>query len=172
MMTEANHSMTASIPQELAQIMEAVGEQKVQYELEKISGKRNASGATKLVKLKEKHKTIVNLHIRGFSGRQISAAMGVSRTQVSTILHDPLCQDVIKKAHQEVEEEFSALYGRVVDTIRDGLDKEMGMDCRLKSVDRYAKMKQVNGDQGKGPETAEDVVERILQLNIHVNAGS
>ena len=143
-----------------------------QYEIEKASGERNNQGTKRLKKLSQRHIEIIDLHTRGYKMVDIAKTVGVTRFNVSNVLNDPLAQDVIKKAHQQVENEFDALYGRVVDTIRDGLEKEIGLDTRLRAVDRYAKMKQVNGDQGKGPETAEDVVDRILQLNIQVNAGS
>ncbi len=104
-----------------------------------------------LKRLSQRHKLIIGLHLNGKSHKYIAGIVGCSEVTVSTVIHDPLAQEVITFYYEGVESELKALFPKVVDAVRDALDNT-AIGTRLKGVDRFAKLTGLDnrGDEGKG----------------------
>jgi hypothetical protein len=141
------------------------------YELEKVLGTRRASGTLNLKRLKPKHLRIIELHCMGHRNKDIAAELGMSQTYVSIVLTDPLVVQEIQMRSTEARHEFDALRFAANDVVRDALEEHRPMGQRLRAADMFYK---AQGDyqpvrDGAGVETAEDVIQRMLTLNLQVN---
>lgn len=150
-------------PLALPDIIGPDGERLSRYEKEKRLGIRRDNGARKLKRLTRRHMDIITMHISGYSGTAIAALMSIRQSTVSLVLNDPLAQEIISAAYKDRESELTALTGRVVDTIRDGLDKNKDMRTRLAAVDKFAKVKAAIINKDETEDTAEDVAKRVLE---------
>jgi len=122
----------------------------------KTLGRLGKTGVTRLRKLSQRHIKMVSMHLTGdFTGTRIAEAMGVSVATVYNVLADPLVQEIVKDFRAGQMTELHALFPKAVETIRDGLDEENGMELRLKAVDRYMKMAGIEQEEGRtGPSIA------------------
>lgn len=143
----------------------------VVYQEEKDLGVRSPTGALNLKKLSPRHIKIVKLHIGGKGTSAIASELDMTPGTVSRILSDPLVKSILQKVKDMHQQELDALFGNVVGALRKGLGDEMGLDANLKTIDRYVKVQGLK-DERAGPETAEDVIQRMLQINIQVNNGN
>jgi len=141
------------------------------YQAEKDTGARRENGASNLQRLKPIHLKIVKLHIEGLGTTAIALKLGRSIGSISCILHDPLVKSLMQKVRESQEADLDALFGKVVDRVRDGLESERGLDANLKTIDRYVKLQQIKVDD-RGPETAEDVIQRMLNIQINISNGN
>lgn len=143
--------------------------QRDRYELEKQNGKRAPSGALRLQRLKPKHHRVIELHLRGASGAEVASATGMTQATISRILADPLAQEILSAASAARDREFEALYGMHLEALRDGFTSGDVRDkLRAASVYGRERIERAKSDAGAS-ESAEDVIARILQLNIQVN---
>lgn len=113
-----------------------------------------------LKRLTQRHKLIIGLHLNGESNAHIADVVGCSRITVSTVIHDPLAQEVITYYYEGVEDELKALFPAVVDTVRDALGNK-SIETRLKGVDRFAKLTGLDAKDGD---------KKDITMNVIVNA--
>lgn len=131
------------------------------YQVEKVIGKRKATGELKLKRLKGIHRKMITMHLRGLSNRDIEAVTGYSEIAISRILRDPLSQAYIQEYLAGVEVELQGMQVLAADALREGLvsaDQSIALravDTYFKATGRYAK-----AEEGKG--TAEDAIARAL----------
>jgi hypothetical protein len=136
---------------------------KTQYQIEKEIGIRSASGAKLLKRLTGKHLTCINYHLAGGKAGEIAKAMGMTEAWVSTVLNDPLSQDVIKKRFHILDMELRALGPKAVNVLRNSMDSE-DPNIQLSAADKWFR---ANGfyapkkDQGENL-SAEDLVRQLL----------
>ena len=123
-------------------------------------------GEIDLKELNGRHELVVLLYLDGIPPKEISSITGYNQAYVSRIVKDPLAKALIKERITELDEEFQVLYKKSIDAIRDGLDAN-DIDIRLKAAEKYLR---AHGKYGtvvsKGPDTAEDVIKRILELKV------
>ncbi len=149
----------------------------VKYLMEKARGDRLRNGLPPLKRLTNRHRAILNMHILGEKGIDIAAHFGVRGTLVSRIIHDPLGQEYLQMKLKMDDARFTALYGNAVDVIKDGMAPEETMNNRLRAANIYMERKdKLDERHGKKPDSAEDVIRRILDdptiiqnLNLQVN---
>ena len=118
-------------------------------------------GRKALKRLTQRHKLIIGLHLAGKSNAEVSDVVGCSRMMVSSVIRDPLAQEVITYYYEGVEDELKALFPAVVDTVRDALDPLKSIDTRLKGVDRFAKLTGLDAKDGD---------KKDITMNVIVNA--
>lgn len=142
------------------------------YEAERDIGLRRESGANKLKRLKPRHKKVLALHLAGWPSHEIAAEVGMTVSWVSTIISDPLSQQIINNFEELQEEEFKRLRVLANDTLREAMHPGNPIKTRLEGVREFHRREAsiVKGDKG---ETAEDVMEKILQRieaeNVQIN---
>lgn len=141
---------------------------KRQYRRDILEGKRMLNGAKKLSRLTGRHVAIIKLHLLGLRNKDIAEKMKVTDATVSIVLRDPLSQRYLQRSYEDIDLEFNALYGKSVGVLSEAMDSDRMAD-RLRSVDIIFKGrgKYLEADQGK--ETAEDVIKRVLALQVNVN---
>jgi len=141
----------------------------IEYQEEKELGTRLPNGAKPLRRLSPRHIELVKAHLDGVSNKDLARIFNMTESTVSRILGDPLVSE-IKKQHQEnVSAEFDALYGKAVAALRDGLDEAQPAGTRLKAAKLFFEQAAQRGLDEQ--ESAEDVAQRLLamQLNVNVN---
>lgn len=84
------------------------------YHEQKAAGVRSSSGQTRLTKLTGKHFRIINFHLQGMKGTEIARLMGMTGTQVSLVLNDPLARAVIQSRFIDIDNEMYARSHTVV----------------------------------------------------------
>jgi len=142
------------------------------YRDEKATGIRLPNGAKPLAKLSPKHLDMLRLHLEGMKNCDIAVLHGCTDATVSLTLNDPRMVELKKQHKQNVSNEFDALYGGVVDTIRDGLQVTQPMNVRLKSADMFLKESPMRRTEESERDTAEDVVKRLLEISLNVNVNA
>jgi len=114
---------------------------------------------------------ILRLHLEGLPQIKISEKTGYSQCAVSRILNHPLIQLARQQSMAETEKEFEALFEKVVDNIREQLGSQDPM-VQLAAQNQWFKAngkfqpKQINNEEKL---TAEDIVSKLLNVNIQVN---
>lgn len=149
----------------------------VQYLMEKARGDRLPNGLKPLKNLTTRHIAILNLHILGFKGLDIAEHFHIRGTLVSRIINDPLGKTYLESRLKLDDSRFTALYGKAVDAIRDGLSSDESIGNRLRAASIYLERKdKLDEKYGKKTDSAEDVIQRILDdptiiqnLNLQVN---
>lgn len=145
-----------------------------QYELEKEGGIRRETGAIYLKQLKAKHLRIIALHLRGMSNKKVALETGRSEAWISTVLSDPLSKRYLERFRQQEEGRLLGLFSRSIDAVEESLDARLAdarpnHGVRLKGADMAFKLTGAYAIADEQAETAEDVVARILQVNVQVN---
>ena len=155
------------------------GYTKEQYEIEKANGTRRENGAKPLKRLKSKHLRLIALHLQGYSNQDIAEAAGVSQAWLSIILSDPLTEQYLSQFRKEQEARLTGLYARSLDAVQDSLEATLSDDrpnhsVRLKGADLAFKLNNSYEKASESVLTAEDVIERMLQVNVgvQINAGA
>jgi len=161
------------VPNQAIQSAGDAGEltQRERYEMEKATGKRRENGALVLKKLSPIHMEIVKAHLDGVKNMDIAAMFRMTDATVSRILNDPLVEGIRTEWLKDRHAEFNALYGRAINTIRESLDESKPDLVRLKAAKMVMEDAPFTKEQEKRAETAEDVVQRILQINVQINNG-
>ena len=101
----------------------------------------------RLKRLSQRHKLIIGMHLNGESHKEIAKVVGCSETTVSVVVRDPLAQEVIEFYHEGVEAELKALFPKVVDAVRKGLE-DNSIKTKLAAVDRFAKLTGLDAPEG------------------------
>lgn len=146
---------------------------KEEYHLDKADGTRMSNGWRPLRKLKPKHLKAVKMHLEGFSNIDIAATMQWAPSYVSSLLQDPSCQEIIQRVRGDWEREFDSLEGLAVDSLRRSL-KSTNEKNRLRATSMFLQERRERDKaSGGGHESAEDVIQRMLQvnLNLQINTG-
>jgi len=112
---------------------------------------------SRLKSLTHRHKIIIGLHLQGKSSVEIARVMGCSATTVSSVVGDPLAQEVIKHYYEGIESELKALMPKAVDAIRGALNSQ-DTSMRLKGVDRFAKLSGI-GEQDRNAGVTVNVIQ-------------
>lgn len=143
---------------------------KASYYLEKQLGIRDSAGQVMLKSLKPKHHKMIQMHLAGVPSTEIAKTLGIARNTVFNWMRDPLIIEEIRKGKQAWEDEFDALYGKAIQAVRAGLD-DMDPTHSLRAAAIYFRQKQDAAQLkvGGGKETAEDIIARMLQINIQIN---
>ena len=139
------------------------------YYLEKARGERLANGLPPLKRLTGRHIAVLVEHLAGRRGYEIAEKHRIREVTVSRIINDPLGQAFLHKQYAGVDREFEALYGQAVGVLRDGLKPANSMKDRLRAAELHFKKRGDFKEGKETKETAEDVIQRILQLNVQVN---
>lgn len=150
--------------------MEA-NQQLTNYNSEKESGLRRADGSLNLKELKMIHYKMLKLHFSGDSNSDIAKKLQKTDATISRWLSDPLIVEILDKEFKAQDARFKAMYGKTLDVIEDSLDRnKYNIGVNLKGADMYLKAhKKYDPDTVKAGDTAEDVIARMLNLNIQFN---
>lgn len=141
-----------------------------QYFLEKATGERLPNGLPPLKRLTARHVAILNFHILGKRNFEVALKFHIREATVSRIINDPLGQEYLRTKYQGFDNEFAALYGQSVNTLRDGMSPVVAMRDRLRAAELYFKKRGDLREKEEGKKTAEDVIQQILaQVNVQVN---
>ena len=111
-----------------------------------------------LKRLSQRHKLIIGLHLNGKSNEHIADVVGCSRMRVGSVIRDPLAQEVITYYYEGIESELKALFPKVVDAVRDALEKNRDIGTRLKGVDRFAKLTGLDARDGDNKGTTVQIL--------------
>jgi len=119
--------------------------------------------------------TVLALHLGGASVKEVAKMTGYSQATCYCILRRPEVQLVRQRMMEDVQQEFEALWPKVVDNIRVQLsdaDPQIQLAAQQQWLKASGKFQPVNEKVGKEA-TAEEVVARLLQqqINIQVNVG-
>ena len=139
------------------------------YYLQKASGERLANGLPPLKRLTGRHISVLLQHLAGKKNFEIAHAMHLREPTISRIIHDPLGQQFLQARFRDADREFEALYGEAVGVLRDGMKSSNSMKDRLRAAELHFKKRGDFKEQNLAKETAEDVIQRILNLNVQVN---
>lgn len=118
-----------------------------------------------LKELTSEHKMAIVLHLEGFSRTDIADQLGRSVSWVRNTLTSRLAQNVINDYLAFSDQEFKALYQLSIEAIRDALRSE-DISVRLKAADKYLKAHGKYNEGFTPGETAEDVVKRVMEMDI------
>ena len=150
-------------PAQLPAMTDEVGRALPRYEVEKRVGIRRQDGSRNLRRLSNRHIRIIAKHLRGDSSESIGASIGCTVVTISRILHDPLSENLISTVFKVRRKEIDALAGEAIDAVRTGLRLKNDNRTRLTAVDKYIKLAEVINKDSSVPETAEDVIARMLE---------
>jgi len=141
------------------------------YNAEKESGLRRDDGSLNLKSLKLIHYKCLQMHISGKNNNQIAQALTKTQATISRWLSDPLLVALIDKEYEANDARFKAMYSKTLDVIEDSLDQQKhSIGVNLKGADMYLKAhKKYDPDKAGVGETAEDVIARMLNLNLQFN---
>lgn len=114
---------------------------------------------------------VLSLHLSGKSPREVMQETGYSPGMYYKILSHPTIQSVRQQLLDHTQQEFEALFNRVVENIRTQLQsdnpqiQQIAQNQFFKATGKFAPKK---GEEGEGL-TAEDVVAKLLNINLQVN---
>jgi len=141
------------------------------YESEKELGLRRDDGSLNLKELKMIHYKMLKLHFAGFKNSVIAEKLQKTDATISRWLSDPLIVEILAKQYDAHDARFKAMYGKTLDVIEDSLDMvKHNIGVNLKGADMYLKAhKKYDPENAKAGDTAEDVIARMLNLNLQLN---
>lgn len=113
-------------------------------------------------RLKMVHRRVIALHLMGKSNAAIERALGRSSGYVSGVLNNPTVQPVLERCYRDYEREMRALFPLTVEAIRGALERGETPE-RLRAADLWHKIHGTYDKQKDTSQTAEDVIERILE---------
>jgi predicted transcriptional regulator len=115
------------------------------------------------------HKFMVEMHIAGFTNKEIAEQLGCTPTTVSHVILSPLGQEFIARRIAGLDNEFLGLYSDVIQAVRDGLNTQ-DISTRLVAADKWLKAhgKYSPKSDGTAKLTAEDVIAKLLQRTNNV----
>jgi len=129
---------------------------------------------TDLVPIPHKWFEVVALHLAGRPTKEIIEATGYSLGTYYQIMNNPRTIAIRQQLLEMYQDEFEALFCKVIGNIRDQLDTE---DVKVKQVAQQQwlnaerKFKVLRG-KTKEDESAEDLVSKMLNLNVQVNVAN
>lgn len=113
-----------------------------------------------------KARRVLALVLQGESRSKVAEVTGYAESTVSAIMRNPLSAKLLVELNREGDVEFQALRPLAIDALRRGLNSTDDDTALRASRDYFnAKGKDSAQDQGVA-ESAEDIVERILELQV------
>lgn len=146
-------------------------QQLTSYESEKETGLRREDGSLNLKELKMIHYKMLKLHFSGVKNSDIARQLQKTDATISRWLSDPLIVAILSQQYEAQDARFKAMYGKTLDVIEDSLDMHKhNIGVNLKGADMYLKAhKKYDPENIKAGDTAEDVIARMLNLNLQLN---
>lgn len=123
----------------------------------------NDSKVKPIKRLTMRHRRIVALFLQGIKESEIAIATGYRTATIYAVLKNPAVTPILDKAFEDADARLKAMAGLATDAVRDAMI-DSDNEVRLKGVDRWAKMTGRFKDTPDGPASAEDVVQRLIQL--------
>jgi len=114
---------------------------------------------------------VLALHLAGKTPNEVMAETGYSSAMYYRILNHPSIQSVRQQLLDQTQQEFEALFNKVVENIRKQLDSGDPM-VRLAAQNQWFKANgkfQPKNVEGEKKLTAEEVVAKLLNINVQVN---
>lgn len=141
------------------------------YTDEKEIGLRRPDGSLNLKELKLIHYKALQMHTSGKKNSEIARTLHKTDATISRWLSDPLIVEILAKEYEANDARFKAMYGKTLDVIEDSLNQDKhSIGVNLKGADMYLKAHKKYDPENAGiGDTAEDVIARMLNLNIQFN---
>jgi len=117
---------------------------------------------------------VLSLHLSGKSPKEVMQETGYSTAMYYRILNDPAVQSVRQQLLDSTQQEFEALFNQVVENIRNQLkstDEQIQIAAQNQFFKATGKFAPKVSEKGDGL-TVEDVVAKLLNVNIQVNVDS
>jgi len=124
-----------------------------------------------LVPIPHKWYEVIALHLSGKSTKDICDATGYSLQTYYRIMNSPRSIAVRQQLMSMYQDEFEALFSKVIGNIREQLSSEsmkVKQTAQQQWLNTEKKFKIKTGGAGMG-ESAEDLVSRLLNVNVQVN---
>ena len=116
-----------------------------------------------------RHKQVVMLYLRGFTPQQISDETGFSPAYIARLIKSPAAQLAIDDYLSWMDGEYSVLYIKAIETLREAMDPLQDIKLRVDVAKTIVKAK-IESSAPKEGASAEDVISRIFaqfsQINI------
>lgn len=113
-------------------------------------------------RLRMKHRRIIARHLAGESNKGIEMSLGVHAGYVGALLRDSRVEALLEVAYKEFDRELRALIPGAIDAIRRNQQCGDG-DLELKAADMALKANHKYTIRPELEQTAEDVIERIME---------
>ena len=137
-------------------------------EVEEIDKGRSAKP---LEKLSPKHHKVIFLHLQGIRTTDIAQELGMTVAWCSTILNDPLSQEIIQEHHATARKELLALSEEAVNVQRNAL-KSKDERNRLKASETVLKANNlIDGDADSGASVKDMMGEALKRIAQKAGSG-
>ncbi len=148
------------------------------YDAQRDIGTRRENGALKLKRLRPFHKQVLALHLAAWPNEEIAKKLNRSPSWISSVINDPLSQEVLNNFEDLQEEEFKRLRLLANSALRDALLPHKNDSTRLRAARIF--YQKSGEDKGEKGETAEDVMAKVLanieaenvQINFNLNTSN
>lgn len=128
--------------------------------------------------LTDKHKQVASLLAQGAGPEEISALVEYTPQYVSMLTRDPLFKEYLGHMAEINEARLEAIFGKVVETIDEGLSNEHKIEDRLKAArlqlevtGRIGKNDRPNGALDNSLERLTTLADRLIALQTRVRTG-
>lgn len=102
------------------------------------------------------------MHVNGMQGGEIANALQMSPGWVSTVLRDPLVQEMIAKRFEDLDGE---IFAKSISVVRNRLDEEtQDPALALRAADMVWRARGRYAEKPQTGASAEDIVQRMLAL--------
>ncbi len=122
-----------------------------------------------LKQLNPRHIKAIHLHLQGFRLNEISERTDLSPWWICKFLKTEPARKLIAEYTEIFDQEFRAQYTESIRAVREGL-LDPDPNVRLKAADIYLKAHGKYREDGKSKDTAEDVVQRIMEMRRDLNS--
>lgn len=112
--------------------------------------------------LRPKHVLMLQDYMRGMSRPFLAQKHGVSVQTVTNLVNDPNVKHLISGGVEHSLLDLDTLLPRAVDVLRETFDGGSRRE-KLVAADKVFKLKNLYRDADSGTQTAEDVMQRVLQ---------
>lgn len=119
-------------------------------------------------RLTPKHRQILSLYAQGMKRYEVAAFCRVTPAMVTLLAKSEKGKAYLSEIEEHMDGRLRALYSRSVDAIEDQLVNGKG-ENKLKAAALQMKATGKLGQAQEDQETAEDVIQRIMQMNVQVN---
>ncbi len=154
-----------------------LSERQTVYRVEKAIGLRSSAGRLKLRKLRTRHYLMIDLHMLGLRNTEIAEQLRVTPAAVCSVLADDLAKREIQQRIDQQRARLNPMLTKALDVVTDGMEAVLqdgarpNHRVRLKAADMVLKMRGEYEQNTKAEESAEDVVARIMNLDVSVRSG-
>lgn len=127
-----------------------------------------------LVPIPHKWFEVLAMHLAGKPTREIVEETGYTSASVYRIMNSPRTQAVRQQLLSSYQDEYEALFGKIINNIRVQLDSDdikVQQTAQQQWLNSEKKFRSLKLAQVPG-ESAEDVVARMLNVNVQVNVAN